>query len=81
MKALRRSRAGKKKINISIYVDEELLDRMSRLGIRNKSQFINDILSEKLDELEEIVDNEQDLQALRQILRYPYRAALELLRA
>ena len=79
MREFRPKRRGK--ISISISIDSKLLDKMTELGITNKSQFINDILAEKLEELEELIENEQDRAILRDVLRHPYRAAIELLKA
>ncbi|AEA46072.1 type II toxin-antitoxin system CcdA family antitoxin [Archaeoglobus veneficus] len=74
------SRRNGRKERISITLDSDLLTRIHRLGVSNISQFINDVLSEKLEEIESVIENEEDRNMIKELLKYPYRAALELIR-
>ncbi|RLI77285.1 hypothetical protein DRP05_10535 [Archaeoglobales archaeon] len=68
---------GKERRNMSIYIEKELLDRMDKLGIKNRSQFINDVIAERLDEIEEALQQNEEI---KKILEHPYLAVMALIR-
>ncbi len=69
------------KEKISVSISRRNLEKMSRLGIANISQFIDNVLTDYLDFLEERLEelNDDEKRELRKMLACPYLAIFALL--